>query len=46
MWPNHQETAIWSHLLKKPLMKDFIFCPVYGKWKYDVFDILDEVTST
>ena len=26
MWPNPQET--WSHLLKKSLMENFIFCTV------------------
>ena len=25
MWPNLQETAGWSHLLKKYLMENFIF---------------------
>ena len=29
MWPNPQELRIWSHLLKKSLMKNFIFCSVY-----------------
>ena len=33
MWPNPQETAdsvqrIWSHLLRKSLMENFIFCAV------------------
>ena len=29
MRPNPQETAIWSHLLKKSRMENFIFCAVY-----------------
>ena len=28
MWPNTQETAVWSHLLKKTLMENFIFSAV------------------
>ena len=28
MWPNPQETADWSHLLKNSSMKNFIFCAV------------------
>ena len=28
MRPNPQETAVWSHLLKKSLMKNFMFCAV------------------
>ena len=28
MWPNPQ-LQIWSHLLKKSLMENFIFCAVY-----------------
>ena len=28
MWPNPQETAIWSLLLKASLMENFIFCAV------------------
>ena len=28
MWPNPQESAIWSYLLKKSLMKSLIFCAV------------------
>ena len=28
MWPNPQETAVWSYLLKKSLMENFIFCAV------------------
>ena len=26
MWPNSQFQRIWSHLLKKSLMKNLIFC--------------------
>ena len=25
MWPVRQETAIWPHLLKKPLMENFCY---------------------
>ena len=28
MWPNPQKTRIWSHLLNKSLMENFIFCAV------------------
>ena len=28
MWPNPQEMRIWSHLLKKSLLENFIFCAV------------------
>ena len=28
MWPNLQETAVWSYLLKKSLRENFIFCLV------------------
>ena len=28
MWPNPHETAVWSHLQKKSLMDNFIFCAV------------------
>ena len=28
MWPNQQEIVVWSHLLKKFLMENFIFCAV------------------
>ena len=28
MWPNPQELRIWSHLLKKSLIENFIFCAV------------------
>ena len=28
MWPNLQETAIWSHLPKKALMENFFFSAV------------------
>ena len=28
MWPNRRKLRIWSHLLKKPLIKNFIFCAV------------------
>ena len=28
MWPNPQEIAVWSHLPKKSLMENFIFCAV------------------
>ena len=31
MWPNPQELRIWSHLLKKSLMENFIFCAMYLK---------------
>ena len=25
MWPNPQETVVWTHLLNKSLMENFIF---------------------
>ena len=28
MRPNPHETKVWPHLLKKSLMKNFIFCAV------------------
>ena len=28
MWPKLQDTAVWSHLLKKTLTGNFIFCAV------------------
>ena len=28
MWPNSQETAVWSHLLTKSLIETFILCAV------------------
>ena len=28
MWPNPQKLRIWSHLLKKSLTENFIFCAV------------------
>ena len=28
MWPNPQLLRIWSHLLKKSLIENFIFCAV------------------
>ena len=28
MRPNPHETKVWSHLLKKSLMKNFFFCAV------------------
>ena len=28
MWPNPEESAIWSHLLKKSLIENFIFLAV------------------
>ena len=41
MWPNPQETAVWSHLLKKYLMENFIFCAVWWKLN-DLYLILQE----
>ena len=36
MWPNPQKiVGIWSHLLKKSLMENFIFCAVSNKRKND-----------
>ena len=29
MWPNPQFPAVWSHLEKKSLMENFIFCAVH-----------------
>ena len=26
-----KKLRIWSHLLKKPLMENFVFCAVYGR---------------
>ena len=28
-----RKLQIWSHLLGKPLMENFIFCVVFAKWK-------------
>ena len=28
MWPNPEETMVWSHLPKKSLIQKFIFCAV------------------
>ena len=30
----HKKLRIWSHLLKKSLMENFIFCPVSHKVKH------------
>ena len=33
----HRKLRIWSHLLKKVLMANFIFCAVYIAWHPDPF---------
>ena len=33
MWPIRSKLRIWLHLLKKSLMENFIFCPVFSKEK-------------
>ena len=39
MWPNPQE---WSHLLKKSLMENFIFC-VVSLWIFDISRFLQRL---
>ena len=37
MWPNPQFPAIRSHLLKKSLLENFIFCAVTGQKTFPIF---------
>ena len=44
MWPNPQFPAIWSHLLKKSLMTNFISCAVPRDWLWT--DLSDHICPT
>ena len=41
MWPNPYFLRIWSHLVKKSFMKNFIFCAVWFTYDYKSYNYRD-----